>query len=1767
MKTVRVRKWCGRWALALGALLASAGGASAQQYVFHRASDDPAAPGTQFNSWDFGQVVKRNTAVAELAVSMVNYITIGVPPDTNKVKMVFTDAANQLNFSSQINVEFSGDTVMVPIPTEPGNCDSSGFGFCGYLPATIPFSVSFRPNERGIYLDTLTFVFDYPTHQVVKLPIRGTGIGFLKLINDNNQRVDTGLYALADTRVGDSLPGSGRPISVVNTSTNQLGKIEDVVMSDVAEFHVVNPQLEIQPGQTAILSVQYSPQSLGTTTGWGKIISDDFAVDTAMMLYEGEGTLGLDYFTQDDTTDINGNPVHVVIPRLVTDTVVVGNRIDTLIYVQNKLNQNVETELMLANNHNGFKLLRRVGSTLNENDTLYFSFGNNPCRFTIDSTGKPYRGEFFRAGDTIFVGPDTIPVGFDTVLYKATGAPFCTTLVTNATIVPTTLARTLPLNDSMAVWVRFNPAHRSNPQDFADTILTIYKPFVGSDAIATGKFALSGPAVGPGFIANKDSIDFGPLTQGLVLRDSIALGNPGQLSVDVSIDTTGLDTVFTLLTETDFSYPANTVFYVYFQYAAQDNLLHLDTVHFTSNDPLLPTLDVILTGGTQASVIVAGPSSLNLGDVVVSDTLHDTVYVKNIGLTNLDVTAIATTRPVYTVTPTVFTVVPGDSQPVQVRFVPTGPVAYDDSLRISNNDPKRPILRVPISAGGSNPQYSSPGVLTFGATTLNAGSLVDSVGIRNNGTRGSMICTLSILNTGVDSSFRLAKPGDTLIFIPPGTTYQLAIRFSQSDTAVVTDSVRVVTNAPATDSAFITLSGGGFFRQLSWKSGPLSGGGTMYDYGKVSVAVAETLNSVATNLGNDTLKILSFSLASGTQGFKRISPDSAHLLQREEFDVKVSFTPPGEGLFTDTLFISTNDTAHGLASIVVPLSALAYTPGLVQLDSSLVFDTTGIGLSTVDSVGVFNPGETAVTLSTVNIVTGGRFFVAGFPSTVPPDSTRYVKVAFSPSDTLTYSDTLRVITTGPADTLKFPLSGTGAGGRYADNVDRLDFPPTNIFSTSQKSFIVTNLGNQALNIDSIYSQSGSGDFQRLSPGSVVLAPGQQSTINIGFTPSVSGAFQDTIILETSDQSAPVVRIPVSGETPDRDINLSRNRLIRSAEPELAIGAVRVAATGSRNLVIYNAGLSDLIVQTADLKFLNTPFGFVKGQWTDTLSPRGTVVTDTIRNGQGQITDIDTIRVDSMFGAIRYNPLEKSLGDTNFILIYSNDPDQDTLVVRLVASAISGQLRIVSTDSTAHFGTLKVGTRDTSGVVSLQNTFGSRVRLSQANFLTPPRPDYTVQAAIHRIGQVAPFFNFDVNNPPTIGRDSIISFRWIYHPADTGTDADIFRVIGTPDNSGDTIQIPVSGRGAAPVLVMTPTFLDYGTLKVSPPGSPKTARTITVQISNPGSDTLKIDTLRTVNAGAGHYNDTYVGTGFTLFPWRVAPGATANFPIRVVITERKVYYDTLRFINNDPLRDPFVITTRVVGTATGDVGFIDTVRISTYEQDGANIVVPVHLAFDQPIKRFSIPLTYKSSVFECVGFDFERTLLEGADGLVPEVDTIANTVAIKGNIIFGPLIEPDNFIGTVFAKLLFRAKSGPSSADSSITFDTSFIAPDIVYSFTDDSGRIILPEFVTNQLNIITGLGDDTRPLVFELEQNYPNPFNPSTTIAFSVPRAGQVSLQVFNLLGQRIRTLSESFLAPGRYEFEWNGEDESGQSVSSGIYFYHLSAAGFTETRKMVFMK
>ncbi len=93
------------------------------------------------------------------------------------------------------------------------------------------------------------------------------------------------------------------------------------------------------------------------------------------------------------------------------------------------------------------------------------------------------------------------------------------------------------------------------------------------------------------------------------------------------------------------------------------------------------------------------------------------------------------------------------------------------------------------------------------------------------------------------------------------------------------------------------------------------------------------------------------------------------------------------------------------------------------------------------------------------------------------------------------------------------------------------------------------------------------------------------------------------------------------------------------------------------------------------------------------------------------------------------------------------------------------------------------------------------------------------------------------------------------------------------------------------------------------------------------------------------------------------------------------------------------------------------------------------------------------------------------------------------------------------------------------------------------------------------------PDIYGLNQNMPNPFNPSTTIGYQLPEAGHVSLVVYNLLGQEVRKLVDESMDAGYYSLVWDGMDDLGRQVASGIYMYRMQASTFSETRRMMLLK
>lgn len=97
--------------------------------------------------------------------------------------------------------------------------------------------------------------------------------------------------------------------------------------------------------------------------------------------------------------------------------------------------------------------------------------------------------------------------------------------------------------------------------------------------------------------------------------------------------------------------------------------------------------------------------------------------------------------------------------------------------------------------------------------------------------------------------------------------------------------------------------------------------------------------------------------------------------------------------------------------------------------------------------------------------------------------------------------------------------------------------------------------------------------------------------------------------------------------------------------------------------------------------------------------------------------------------------------------------------------------------------------------------------------------------------------------------------------------------------------------------------------------------------------------------------------------------------------------------------------------------------------------------------------------------------------------------------------------------------------------------------------------------------DISKPATINISQNYPNPFNPITTISYALPEQATVSLKVYDIRGQEVISLQETEMPPGAYEVQWSGLDQSGYTVSTGVYFARLHAGTYSKTIKMVYLK
>ena len=190
-------------------------------------------------------------------------------------------------------------------------------------------------------------------------------------------------------------------------------------------------------------------------------------------------------------------------------------------------------------------------------------------------------------------------------------------------------------------------------------------------------------------------------------------------------------------------------------------------------------------------------------------------------------------------------------------------------------------------------------------------------------------------------------------------------------------------------------------------------------------------------------------------------------------------------------------------------------------------------------------------------------------------------------------------------------------------------------------------------------------------------------------------------------------------------------------------------------------------------------------------------------------------------------------------------------------------------------------------------------------------------------------------------------------------------------------------------------------------------------------------------------------------------------------------------------------------------------------------------------------------------------------------TVTDTIASQMTYISDSTNQGSSFAVNNIVTWDIASLSDGASATLTIvtTADTIGTTNNKAFGFANEYDATVqnnYSNYIVETINPSTDINDGSLsdlPTNFYLAQNYPNPFNPETLIEFALSEKGFVSIEIYNIVGQKIKTLINSIKTAGIHSISWNGKDEFDHQVSSGIYLYRIEAKNFTESRKMLLLK
>jgi outer membrane protein assembly factor BamB len=829
------------------------------------------------------------------------------------------------------------------------------------------------------------------------------------------------------------------------------------------------------------------------------------------------------------------------------------------------------------------------------------------------------------------------------------------------------------------------------------------------------------------------------------------------------------------------------------------------------------------------------------------------------------------------------------------------------------------------------------------------------------------------------------------------------------------------------------------------------------------------------------------------------------------------------------------------------------SPHISVSSNSLTFPQTTVGDTSHLYLSVSNIGNADLEITNITFNNSVFSSPAGpFPITIPPGDDEILQVDFHPSDFTYYTGVMSIESndvTTPVVNIDLSGQGVVSGATIQLTASSHNFGDVwvNADGTTYWSFGILNTGSGQLQISNMHFNQPEFSFES-EPIPFQIAPTDTSTIRLKFTPSHAGAFADTLFISSNDVQHPLVTVTVTGNgvQGSYDIGYQFWSYQVPDNPRVSYEEYRVEGLKPIN-DINGDGINDVIIAT-DNYFIMALDGAGSGT-TDTLWSLNTFFNNSNAGSIGQTYDYgvqDAIAIVSDLNGDGRNDVVIGTGGSNEHVYAINGMNghviwgfgDDVNYGLGDFEAVDGQ-RDFNGDGVPDILAIADGNEEGTGYHRAYLFNGVNGNMIWQYIYPGPSLAFgkTIISVDDVTGDGVPDAVIDVGNNGTTDLDVIClngtngQVKWTF-PV-TGYEPKELLELPIPGQTSDVVASQYFGKiyridGETGAQVWAYDYGFTGVIQIS-------------RIRDVNGDNID-DILVAALSGSVICLSGSNGQVIWNYPMNYQYGVAAvpdlnNDGVDDMITgdQDGTFYcisgtgsplffshtfggDRIVTVNALPSIDGNASYELLGGTKNGKVVCFS----------GGLNAVPVELiSFNASLNGVNVTLTWTTaSQLNNRGFEIERKSGNGDYQSISFIKGDGTTTEQKSYSYTDKELQEGDYT--------YRLKQ--------IDFDSS-----VHYS---------------GLVNVSVKL-----PAEFNLSQNYPNPFNPSTTINFSLPQKQMVKLIVYDILGKEVKTLVNGEKDAGSYNVQWNGTNNNGVNVSTGIYIYRITAGSFIQEKKMILMK